>query len=117
MKKNINKTPTIDSIHLGSVSFPSLVQENLQDTPFEMLFYFGNKSQDYIGQYEATPGKFDISEESAARLKELILSLENDMATTLFGESETVEAVEEGEKLPPEIRQALEYPAEDTFNL
>ena len=41
------------------------------------------------------------------------------MATYLFGESKTVSLVEEEDKLPPEIKQSLEYQAEEdpTFQL
>ena len=121
MKKNINQKPTIDSVFLESISFSDLFinQENLLFAPFNLSFQFGDKENYYLGHYDASPGKFSPSIESLKKLKELVSSLENDMATYLFGESKTVSLIEEEDKLPPEIKQSLEYQAEEdpTFQL
>lgn len=119
MKKNINQKPTIDSIHLESISFSNLNQDDLLQAPFNMMFQFGDKENFYLGEYNASPINFVMSSESGRKLQDLLLSLENDMATYLFGESKTISLVEEEDKLPPEIKQSLEYQAEEdpTFQL
>ena len=121
MKKNINQKPTIDCVHLDFFAFSDIFlhQDDPLQAPFSMLYQFGDKESFYLGEYKATPGNFVLSVESAKKLKELVSSLENDMATYLFGESKTVSLVEEEDKLPPEIKQSLEYQAEEdpTFQL
>lgn len=121
MKKNINQKPTIDSVFLEAISFTDLFinQEDLLLAPFSMSFQFGDKENYYLGHYVAGPNNFVLSSESAKKLRELVLSLENDMATYLFGESKTISLTNEENKLPPEIKQSLEYQAEDdpTFQM
>ncbi len=120
MKKNITKSPTIDSITLGSLNFPDTSSlDNALHTPFDIVFFYGDSNNDYLGDFRAKPENFIISETSFEKLKDLILSLENDVACHLFGnEGESVKI--EGEKdVPADIKQVLEWeaPIDDTFTI
>lgn len=115
MKKNAHQKPTIDSITLGPFSFGAL-QKEPRATEFHGTFFYGNEKEEYIGEFSAGPEHFIISPQSAKILLELVSSLEEDMAKTLFDEVEDVE-LEQEEKLPADIRQTLEYPADPTFDM
>lgn len=88
MKNNINNKPSLSSLSLAQFSV-----ENRFDGKFSFsgTFFLGRKKDNqemYGGEFTASDATFSMSESSAKKLEQLVLSLENDLAMYLFEELE-----------------------------
>lgn len=111
MKKNINQVKTIDSISLGALHIENLFSD-LKTIPFQAQFFLGDEIGNGIGTYIATPENFEFSEITLTKLQELIFSIENDMAISLFKTAPENEIKEEKEI---EVHEKAIYDADDHF--
>ena len=111
MKKNINQVKTIDSISLGGLHIENLFSD-LKAASFQAQFFLGNEKGDEIGRYIATPENFEFSEATINKLQELVFSIENDMAISLFKEDAYKEVKEEKEE---EVHEKVIYDADPHF--
>ncbi len=109
MKKNPNSAPTIHSIVLAKISFENLFvpEETLPTAPFQAQFFFGDKDDNYLGEFLATKENCTFSEDTYKKLHDFISSAENDIALSIF----------KATPMEPEVKKEELDNYDDTFQI
>ena len=117
MIENKNDTPTIQNIALASFSIDvaSLSEETVALLPFQAVYQYIDKEGSLIGTFIATAENYVFSEETTKKLYDALQAIENDRATSLFGQQEKpVSEIEEEKEIIP--RRSIEYDAEPVLD-